>query len=50
MRDRLGRFVEGHKVLAPRDKETGCFISAAEFKYRRAVSEIDYFLDSRRAS
>ena len=49
-RDSKGRFVKNHKAIVSRDKETGKFISDGESRYRRSVSEIDYFLDGRRAS
>jgi len=50
MRDKKGKFLPGHKILAPRDKVTGRVISFAEFKQRKAVSEVSVFLDSRLAS
>ena len=50
MRDKFGRFTSGHTVLAARDSATGRFISDSEFRYRAAVSDIDFFLDNRRAA
>ena len=44
-----GRFLPGHKCLSYRDPFSGRFISANEFEYRRAVGEVDYFLENRRA-
>ena len=46
---KTGRFLPGHKVVVPRDTLTGCFISVAEFRYRKAVCECDFFLDGRMA-
>jgi hypothetical protein len=49
LRDSKGRFTSGHACIAKRDSVSGRFISNSEFEYRKASSEVDYFLDCRRA-